>query len=504
MSKQIYFSIFWIASLILSRGYAQQIASEEVFKAQKYSVFDMGYPLMVAPAGAEDFLYIEYWPGEIAGRKEDNYYLQRYNIRGYGELWFKPLTYIGYDQIPEVIDLHKLEKKYVVIGHQYADAKKIKTVARFFDPDGKSLELDVTPISKYDKGNAMKDPQEKFYYSPNDKCFMWFAAAGGKYYAAAWSTNAENVWNKTLEVPYGDKYTIVDAVIDDKANPTFLLKYAKPSYSRKDTAFPPIIMRMNAASGKFTAEKVKLDSSYYMLHGNIKLINNEEAVIAGVLSNSDPKDKTKVGILNGEKAKLPGQQRWTNFYCSHYKFNVDTIKFVRDSISDIPDNWNDKYASVGSNFVNARLEIEQYAKSGVDVTAVLIFEENYYQDDKVFFCDIGAIGFRVNTCENAFASTISKKQRDQGSGQYYSYTYGQTKAKCHFVYLSEGGAAGKLLCQSIDLKTGKVSEKVLAKNDLSLYYFFPSRSRMVSANQMVLIGTGNPSQNNYKLITILF
>lgn len=503
MSKRIYLIICLIATAISQAIYAQQISYEEVFKAQKYSVFEYGYPLMVAPAGADDFLFIEYWPGEIAGRKEDNYYLQRYNIREYGELWFKPLTYIGYDQIPDVLDLHKLDKKYVVIGHQYADAKKVKTVARFFDQDGKSLELDVTPISKYDKGNAAKEPDEKLYYSPNDKCFMWFSVVGGKYYASAWSSNAENVWNKTLEIPYGDKYTIIDAVIDDKANPTFLLKQSKPSFSKKDTAFPPIIMRMNAASGKFSAEKIDLDSTY-MLHGNLQLMNNEELIIAGVLSNSDPKDKTKVGILNGAKANLPGQQRWTNFYCSHYKFGGDSLKFVRDSIADIPDNWNDKYASVGSNFVTSRLEIEPGTKSGVEPTAILIFEEAYRQDDKIFFCDIGAIGFRINTCENAFASIISKKQRDQGSGQYYSYALGHTKAKCHFVYLSEGGAAGKLLCQTLDLKTGKITEKMLAKNDQALYYFFPSRSRMVNANQMILVGTGNPSQNNYKLITIMF
>lgn len=502
MSNRIYLSVCFVLATLSQTLYAQQISQEQVFKAQKYSVFEYGYPLMVAPAGADDFLFIEYWPGEIAGRKEDNYYLQRYNIRDYGELWFKPLTYIGYDQMPEVLDLHKLDKKYVVIGHQYADAKKTKTVARFFDPDGKSLELDVTPISKYDKGAAAKEPIEKLYYSPNDKCFMWFAETGGKYYAAAWSTNAENVWNKTLEIPYGDKYKVIDAVIDDKANPTFLLKQAKPSYSKKDTAFPPIIMRMNAASGKFTAEKIDIDS-LYMLHGNIKLINNEELILAGVISNSDPKDKTKVGIPNGAKAGMQGQ-RWTNFYCSTYKFGGDSVKFVRDSISDIPDNWTDKYGTVGSNFVTSRLEIEQTTKSGVESTAVLIFEEVYNQDDKIFFSDIGAIGFRLATCENAFASIIAKKQRDQGSGQYYSYTLGQTKAKCHFVYLSEAGASGKLLCQTLDLKTGKITEKILAKNDQALYYFFPSRSRMVNANQMILIGAGNPSMNNYKLITVMF
>ena len=455
MSKRIYLSICLIAACLSQALHAQQISYEEVFKAQKYSVFDIGYPLMVAPAGADDFLFIEYWPGEIAGRKEDNYYLQRYNIREYGELWFKPLTYIGYDQVPEVLDLHKLDKKYVMLGHQY-DGKKLKTVARFFDPDGKSLELDVTPISKYDKGVSAKDPNEKFYYSPADKCFMWFAEVGGKYYASAWNTNAENVWNKTLEIPYVDKYTIIDAVIDDKATPTFLLKQSKPSYSKKDTTFPPLIMRMNVASGKFNVEKIDLDSMY-MLLGNLQLVNNDEAIVAGVVSNSDPKDKTKTGILNGVKANLPGQQRWTNFYCSRYKFAGDSIKLMRDSISDIPDNWTDKYGSIGSNFVTSRLEVEQGTKSGVEPTALLIVEEVYRQDDKIFFCDIGAVGFRINDCTNSFASIVSKKQRDQGSGQYYSYALGHTKAKYHFVYLSEGGASGKLLCQSLDLKTGKIS-----------------------------------------------
>lgn len=503
MSKRIYLALCLISFSISQALHAQQISYEETFKAQKYSVFDIGYPLMVAPAGADDFIYIEYWPGEIAGRKEDNYYLQRYNIKEYGELWFKPLSNIGYDQVPEVLDLHKLDKKYVVIGHQYADAKKIKTVARFFDPDGKSPELDVTPISKYDKAISAKDPVEKFYYSPGDKCFMWLAFTGGKYYASAWSSAAENVWNKTIETPYGDKYTIIDAVIDDKANPTFLLKATKPNYSRKDTAAPPFIMRINAVSGKITTEKIDLDS-LYMLHGNLKLVNNDEAMIAGVVSNYDPKSKTKEGIINGAKANLPGTQRWTHFYSSVYKFSGDTVKCVRDSISEIPENWKEKYETLGSNFVSSRLEIEQGTKSGVETMAVLIMEESYHQDDKIFFTDIGVIAFKESDCSNAFASTITKKQRDQGSGQYYSYALGHTKAKFHFVYLSEGGANGKLLCQTVDLKTGKVTEKFLAKNDQALYYFFPARSKMVNQNQMILIGTGNPSQNNYKLITLMF
>jgi hypothetical protein len=72
------------------------------------------------------------------------------------------------------------------------------------------------------------------------------------------------------------------------------------------------------------------------------------------------------------------------------------------------------------------------------------------------------------------------------------------------VYLTERGAGGKLMCTSIELGNGRRKDKLLASNESAEYLFFPTRSGMVSNFEMVLIGRGNPSQNDYKLITISF
>jgi len=85
-----------------------------------------------------------------------------------------------------------------------------------------------------------------------------------------------------------------------------------------------------------------------------------------------------------------------------------------------------------------------------------------------------------------------------------SYVAGVARDKLRLVYLTERGAAGKLMCTSIELGNGRRKDKLLASNESAKYLFFPSRSGMVSNYEMVLIGRGNPSQNDYKLITISF
>lgn len=504
--KKNLFLLFWICTGLTLN--AQQITGEDVFPIKDYSVFDYGYPLMVAPGGGDEFVYIEYWPENIAGRQEENYYLQKYRITDYSEIWFKPLTYIGYDQIPEVTHLYKLDKKYVVIGHQYsAKEKRTISVARFWDFDGKSPDLDVTVLSKYGKNAPKKDMNESIILSPADKCLMWFSTNGTKNYATAWSSIGENLWEQEISFPMSDKYSIKDAVIDDKGNPTFLLTASKLTYSIKDTITPPVIMYFNTKTGKAVYEKVKLDSAQYMVNSFLKLSSSEDAIVAGMISTFDPKLNAKpMGSKNGIRQ---GQQNeyWTHLYCGKYKIAGDSVKLVRDSVSEIPDTWMTKYKD-GSSFSNFQMVLDPgVITKGIEPSATIIFEEEYKDNDKIFYGDIGYMSFKLNHTGLNFAGNISKKQRDNVKGnyvQYLSYSLGKTKGKIHFVYLTEAGAAGKLMCQGVDLKTGIRTDKVLANNDQSMNYFFPARSRMVSANQMILIGVGNPSQNNYKLMTITF
>ncbi|MEO1450090.1 MAG: hypothetical protein AAFV07_11215, partial [Bacteroidota bacterium] len=54
------------------------------------------------------------------------------------------------------------------------------------------------------------------------------------------------------------------------------------------------------------------------------------------------------------------------------------------------------------------------------------------------------------------------------------------------------------------LRPGKPKNKLLASNEEAKYLFYPGRSGMVSNFEMVLISRGNPSLNDFKLITIAF
>ncbi len=502
-----------IALLLLlaacTRAYSQQITGEDVFLIKDYSVFEYGYPLMVAPGGGDEFIYIEYWPENIAGRQEQNYYLQKYRITDYSEIWFKPLTYIGYDQIPKVTHLFKLDKRYVVVGHQYsAKEKRTIMVARFWEMDGKSPDLDITILSKFGKNAPKKDLKEDIYISPTEKCMMWFASNGEKNYASAWSNTGENLWAQEISFPMNDKYKIKDVAIDDKGNPTFLLTSSKLSYTVKDTAQPMMLMYFNTKTGKATYEKIKLDSAQYFVNGLLKLISPDEIVVAGIASHFDPKGNPKPtnAIKNGIRQGNTNEY-WSHLYCGKFKITGDSIGLVKDSISVLPESWVTKYKD-GCSFSDFSLVYDPgVVTKGIEPSATLVFEEVYTDNDKIFYGDVGYFSFKLNHTGLNFGGFIPKKQRDNIRGnyvEYLSYSLGKTKGKIHFVYLTEAGAAGKLVCQSIDLKTGIKSEKFLANNDQSMNYFFPARSKMVSANQMILVGVGNPSQNNYKLMTITF
>jgi hypothetical protein len=479
-------------ALLVAQQPSAALVKERTFPVEGYTVFKMGYPLMVAGAGDGTFMYIEFWEAGKQEHKTRNFYLQKYGIPDYGELWFRPLTYEGYEQMPEVFELMKLEKNYVVFGRQYIDNKKYKIVGRWYDSEGKSPALEPNELFKFDKISG-KDLQHKFMASPSEKYMMWWASdGGGRNYAAVWSSIGVELWKKEIKTPYGSNYVIRESVVDDKGNPTFLMVSSKQSFNLKDTANAPIILHYNVKEDKYTSEKVNLGKTFF-INGHLQLVgkNKNEVIVTGICSNGIATD----GIVNG--SKTGGEVRpWTNIYMS--RINLDSMWTLADSVCPIPLKWQEKYTGEGgSNFTDYRLIIEGNM-------AVLAFEEHYVAGDKNLFFDIGVLGVNIEDCSTTWGQIVAKKQRDNGNGDFLSYTTGKYKGKVHFIYISEMGASGKLMATSIDAKTGKSTEKVFITNEESKYYFFPSRSHMVSDRHLILIGPGNPTQNAYKLMTIAF
>ncbi|MEL7340781.1 MAG: hypothetical protein AAGM67_09870, partial [Bacteroidota bacterium] len=109
------FLCFCLSFVFAPSANAQFISSEQLFPVEGYSVFEMGYPLRVTPAGQGNFAFLEFWAEGKQGRRIANYYLQAYGINDYVEHWFKPVTNEGFEPM-QITDLVKLEKCFAVIG----------------------------------------------------------------------------------------------------------------------------------------------------------------------------------------------------------------------------------------------------------------------------------------------------------------------------------------------------------------------------------------------------
>jgi hypothetical protein len=129
-------------------------------------------------------------------------------------------------------------------------------------------------------------------------------------------------------------------------------------------------------------------------------------------------------------------------------------------------------------------------------------EEVYSDKKRVFFYDVGCIAFDTNKGNVKWYKRIQKRQRGQGGASLLSFTSELTTNNIHFVYLSERGARGSLISTSFSLKDGKRRDFKLASNEAATYLFFPGSSGKVANAIVVLVGMGNPGQNDYKLMTV--
>ena len=135
---------------------------------------------------------------------------------------------------------------------------------------------------------------------------------------------------------------------------------------------------------------------------------------------------------------------------------------------------------------------------------VILLEEQYQKKDLWLYYDVAVVNFSLMGGELKWSRLIKKKQRNRGSEDVLSYVAGISRGKLHLVFLTERGAGGKLNCTSLTMKTGERKDRYLASNETAQYLFFPKRSAMINSREMVLIGMGNPGQNDYKLITLTF
>ena len=267
-----------------------------------------------------------------------------------------------------------------------------------------------------------------------------------------------------------------------------LLMQQKPTYSFKDTLTKPLLVYYDWKNDSLYSKTVSIDYAY-TLNAHLTLVNNITITVSGVYSNEGPD-----AVLNGVKF-MKNPHKWTHFFFRKYEPGPN-LRQIRKTDTPMPEEWRDTYFVGGSNFSQSRVLSERNH-------LVMLFEENFESGGKIYYYDIGCVGFDMKTGELLWTQTIEKRQRDSGSGSFLSYLPIISKGRVWMVYLTERGAAGKLMCTSVYLASGKKVEKSLASNSDAQYLFFPESSGTVGG-LMVLVGMGDPGRNDFKLISIAF
>ena len=440
---------------------------------------------------ANRFAYLEYWAEGKEKRRISNYYLQSYGTRNYVEHWFKPVTNEGFEGM-EVKDLLRLERMYAVIGRQYLEEERaIHTVCRFFALDGTPKGDEPRKLSTYER-KQRKGFRDTTLVSPGQKVMLWVGTDGKNVLATTWNEMGNKIWDTTLTLPFlSDRYKIKEVLVDDGANPIFLLAPLMPTPDK-----PLMLVKYLHEKEEYYTEQIILSEVGSVIHVRCDIRKGGGIVVAGVIA-----DGAGVGIRNGVKFRNQANNRmWNHVFFRYYepkKAGAHDLELVGDMVSPVPGRWLKRYSEEGANFNLSNLIVSEK-------NAVFMLEENYETRKKLYYYDVACLAFDLTTGELVWNEIIKKRQRDTHSDAFMSYVAGISRGKLRIVYLTERGAAGKLLCTSVDLQTGKRKDKMLASNEEAKYLFFPKRSGMVSNYDMVLIGRGNPSQNDYKLITISF
>ena len=493
--------VFSLAVLLLSGTLQAQEVANKLEVPVSIPITQIGYPSKIMPGEEGMFVYREYWQ-EGQGRRFANEYIQAYTIDKFSETWFTPITEPRAPRM-KVLDMFRLNSSYVLLGQQYGGpkGKDILVNARFFGLDGRTMGEPVK-VSNYDK-KAKTGFQEYFAVSAKKKKLMWMghnpqeAAAKRRYFFTVYSDNGRMDWTKNLTIPHvaDDKYRVEQALVDERGNVYMALMYEELTNKEKDTLNLPIILRYDADENKLMEHKLEFPGASVpelQLHIN----ESGELVVMGVLSQVGEDSTGFMNLTKHQGASL----RWNQLI--YKKFRIEReLKLEQEFTLDIPETWMERYGKRGANFKDFRI-------MEADNQLYWIMEEVYTQIHNKrlqhLYYDVGVIRMDMEEGQIKWATFFEKEQRDYESGELLSFVPGIVGDNLHFVYLNQRGAQGKVVCSTVNLENGEVTEKGLLSNEYARALFFPARSGMVNKNTMMLMGVGHPNEDNYSLISIKF
>lgn len=486
----------WLGASLLVLALAgnlsgQSISNEQLFGVQGYSVFERGYPFGVMSGPNGRFFLLEYWIEGKEGRPATNYYLQNYGNRDYVEHWFRPITEPG-DAPMIPVKMMRTRECAVIIGRQFREEEKeTHTVARFFSFDGTPTTTLPVQLSTYSK--LPKRFTENFSLSPQRKRLMWMGVGEASFFFSVWDERGKKVWDKELTLPYvKDKYLIRQVEVTDRGDLIMLVLPVTPLGVPRERS-PLLILRYRYEKETFETYDWPLEKEAVPLMMNMVLEGNTVYVSGSI---SQPEANGFFNQMNLGKND-PGRPMTHIVFRKLDEMEDGLLKATATTYLPVPVNWVANYQQNGAHFKEARLVT---TKDHV----ILMMEEVFVEKDRFFYYDIACVSFHPETGKVNWNQLVPKKQRDKQSGAFLSYVHGVARGKLRLVYLTERGASGNVYCSSIDLDDGKLREKILSSNETDLYLFFPEKSSMVSDYEMVLLGMGNPNQNDFKLFTVIF
>lgn len=469
---------------------AQPTLQERVIPIKSYDVREVGlYPSDVTEGPENTMAILQYWPSDPFHPAE-NFYLQLHRLEDYSLKWGVPVTVIGREPM-EVGEMQGLEKSFAVIGRQYVPKeKRIVSVARFFDMEGKCANNDPVIISTY-RGKPGKDLAQQTMVSPNKKCMLWEGRDGNDYYASAWTSEGRQLWAESFEVPHLGKYKIDQSSIADDGTLYLLLTKSKQTLSMKDTLYPPLLLAYDARKKSFMTDTVVVDSAFDT-HAWLSVLPTGEPVVAGVWSRG-PASKTVLHY--GGKNK----EYWAGFFMQRNRLADGVLS--RDTVhqDSMPASWLEEFGVVGARFGNYKLIVDPDK-----ARRLILVAEEVFVNDVVEYGPLGLIAFDPLSGRIAWDAVMDKKQRDRSSDRFLSYLPKVARGKLNLVYLSEMGAPGKVMVTSFSLRDGSSKETVMADNFDSSYLFLPQSSGSVNGNEVVLVGLGEPTHSNFKFLRISF
>jgi hypothetical protein len=284
-------------------------------------------------------------------------------------------------------------------------------------------------------------------------------------------------------------YEIAQTGLDDKGNAYFLLLPVVTKGSPEDTLKRPVLARLDVGTRVVTEVKLPF-LGHTVHHANMVISSEEKLFVLAATTVGGAK-----GFPNGDKS-TGAARTWTSFEVMRFGIGREIETQVHE-ISNVADSLTKRYTEP-ANFSESRVKLE-----GDQLLWILeeAFAENKAIGKQFFRKDLAVLSFNASNGKLVWQTYIDKNQSDMNGESMLSYTWGGTEQFLHFVYLDKLGAGGKILMQSVNRETGGVLERELMSNESGNFMFYPRRSAMVG-NYFRLIGVGNPTQNNYYLITI--